>query len=167
MWPLSLFCVCTFISRLLRFCQPCLAPSPCFTGVLLLLFAFFSLLYALPSCPWVCMALWLTWHISLDCDALWQKINTSLLVWYGDKTVIILMLCLCGLSFSLIIIVSDVLHWYHCCCSCLRRKELQYVCANIRCSVVVRKTFSFLTNTIDFSVNNTKQYVLFFILAYL
>lgn len=48
-----------------------------------------------------------------------RKINTSPLVWYGDKTVIILMLCLCGLPFSLIIVVSDVLRWYHCFCSSL------------------------------------------------
>lgn len=67
------------------------------TGLQLLLFFFFclfALLYALPSCPWVFMVPWQAWHIALDCDALWQKINTSPLVRYGDKTVIILMLCL-------------------------------------------------------------------------
>ena len=99
------------------------------------------LLHAPPSCPWVCMAIWLAWHISLDCDALWQKINTSPVVWYGDKTVIILMLCLCGLSFSLIIEVSDVLYWYHCCWSrlLLQRKELDFLWTNMRCNSIYVK----------------------------
>lgn len=53
-----------------------------------------------PSYPWVSPS----WHIPSDRDAVWQKINNSLLLRYGDKTVIILMLCLCGLSFSLVIV---------------------------------------------------------------
>lgn len=58
--------------------------------------------------------LWQTWHIPLDSDAIWQKINASPPVWYGDKTVIILMLYLCGPHSHPIIVVTDVLHWYHC-----------------------------------------------------
>lgn len=74
------------------------------------------------------MACWQAWHISLDCDAVWQKINTPPLVRYGDKTVIILMLCLCGPSFYLIIVVADVLYWYHCWWCMLERKHLQLIC---------------------------------------
>lgn len=147
-WPVCLHC--SFKTPLV---QPCFAPPPCLTGFLLLLF---FLLYALPSCPWVCMALWQAWHISLDCDALWQKINTPPLVWYGDKTVIILMLCLCGLSFCLIIAVSDVLHWYHCCCT----ERNCSLCVQTEC-VWSEKNIKFLTNSIDFSVN-TEQPVCFF-----
>lgn len=49
-----------------------------------------------PPSPGVYLVLWQTWRSSLDSDAVWQKINTSPLVWYGDKAVIILMLYLCG-----------------------------------------------------------------------
>ena len=130
-----LTCVCLHCRLKTPLVQPCFAPPlPHRIPVI----AFF-LLSRLPSCPWVCMALWQAWHISLDCDALWQKINTPPLVWYGDKTVIILMLCLCGLSFCLIIAVSDVLHWYHCCC---KGKELQFMCTNWMCLVRKKRSFS-------------------------
>lgn len=145
--PPCVLLVFTFIVglRLLRFCQPCFAP-PLPHRTTVIAFLPFFLLYALPSCPPVCMALWQAWHIPLDCDALWQKINTSPLVWYGDKTVIILMLRLCGPSFSLLIVVSDVLYWYHCCWSglLLQRKELQFMCTNMRCCGVWS-----VINTID------------------
>lgn len=82
------------------FSSACVALSRCLPRTPLLSF---HLRCAPPSCPWVFIALSQAWHRPLDHNALWQKINNSLLAWYGDKIVIILMLCLRGLSFSLVI----------------------------------------------------------------
>lgn len=115
------------------------------TGLLLLVFAF-SVHHGFPSFPWVCMVFWVAWPISLDCDALWQKINTSRLVWYGDKTVIILMLCLCGLSS-----VTDVLYWYHCSWSslCLQRKEMQFMSRHTRKSCAINRKLQMLLSIVN------------------
>lgn len=87
--------ICPLVSHLsLWVLSAVLLPPPSASQDSCYCFLPFFLLYALPSCPWVRVALWQAWHIPLDCDALWQKINTPPLVWYGDKTVIIPMLCL-------------------------------------------------------------------------
>lgn len=122
----SSHCLSTAVLRHLRPVLLCFVPL-WLTGLLLLLSAsFFSFMLShhAPGCAWSFD--YSVAHLCLDCDALWQKINISPLVWYGDKAVIILML---WLSFSPVIEVRDVLHWYHCCfwSLLLHTKELKFM----------------------------------------
>ncbi len=140
--------VCTFIAGLalifILSARPFPSQDSCYC---FLPFFPFMLSHHAPGCAWL---LDKRGTSLLTVMLFGRKINTSPLVWYGDKTVIILVLCLCGLSFSLIIVVSDVLCWYHCCWSSLlllQRKELQFLCVEQKVLwCLVRKAMKFFFN---------------------